>query len=85
MANVTTTQPIESTQPGMELAIITASTTETYDSKYKIVDGCVIGYNPTTFTDEKCTAAIGTQAITLEMIGSDTSDVKLSLMIVGRE
>lgn len=85
MAEATLKTRIDSNQPGMQIAQITASTTETFTSHFKIVDGCIIGYNPTTFTDEKCTAAIGTQAVTLEMIGTDTTDVDLSIMVVGRE
>jgi len=85
MADATVSQEITSHQPGMQLAVLDADTTETFTSHFKQIDGCVIGYNITTFTDEKCTAAIGTQAVTLEMIGTDTADVKLSVMVVGRE
>lgn len=85
MAEATISQNIASHNPGMQLAVLDADTTETFVTRFKQVDGCIIGYNITTFTDEKCEAALSGQTVTLEMIGTDTADVKLSIMTVGRE
>ncbi len=70
----------------MEIVEVTASTTETLRSRrFNNLTGCILGFNLTSFTNEKGTAAIGTQIITLETIGSDTSDIPMSIMLIGRE
>lgn len=88
MAEVTRDEEISTGQPGMEIVEVTASTTETLRSRrFHAVTGCIIGYNFASggFTDEKCEASISGQVVTLEMIGTDSTDAPMSALIVGRE
>jgi len=88
MAEMTINNVIISGNPGIQIFKVTASTTETLSSQYGKVDACLMGYNMATgFADEKCSAIItaDTHSITMDMIGSDSSDVAMTAIIFGRE
>ena len=85
MTEVTIDEEIGSGQPGIEIVEVTASTTETLRSRrFGKINGCILGFNLPDFTDEKGTAAISGQQITLETIGTDSSDIKLSIFLFGK-
>ncbi len=85
MTEVTIDEEIHTGAPGIEIVETTASTTETYRSRrFGAINGCILGFNLTSFSDEKGTAAISGQQITLETIGSDTSDIPLSIVVFGK-
>ena len=87
MTEVTIDEEIHSGAPGIEIVETTSSTTETLRSRrFGAISGCILGYNFASgdFTDEKGTAAISGQQITLELIGSDTSDVPMSIVLFGK-
>ena len=75
--------------PGIQIFKVIADTTETLSSQYSKVDGCLVGYNLASggVTDEKCSAIItaDTHSITMDMIGTDSADVPMTIIIFGRE
>jgi len=87
MVEVTRDEEISSGSPGIEIVEVTASTTETLRSRrFGAINGAILGFNhpATAYTDEKGTAAISGQSITLELIGTDTTDVPMSIVLFGK-
>ncbi len=87
MTEVTIDEEIHTGAPGIEIMNVTASTTETLRSRrFGAISGCIIGFNlpAAGYTEEKGTAALSGQLMTLETIGSDTSDIPLSIVFFGK-
>ena len=89
MAEMTVNNVFPTGNPGIQIFKVTASTTETLSSQYDKVDACLTGYNFASgnFTDEKCSAIItaDTHSITMDMMGTDSSDAPMTIIIFGRE
>ncbi len=87
IVEVTIDETISTGAPGIEIVEVTASTTETLRSRrFGRINGCILGFNhpAAAYTDEKGTAAISGQSITLEMITSDVADVPMSIVLFGK-
>lgn len=86
MTAATVTTTIDTADPNTEIVYLEASDGETYVSrKFRLIQGAIAGLNiaSASFTDESVSVTWSSQTATIELVGTDTSDVAVTLMLWG--
>ena len=84
MAEATVLEVVDVGMPDREIVRLECSNGETYRSrKFKTVESVEIGNNASSVTDEVFNWTASGQEITIEILGSATTDVVISLEIMG--
>ena len=84
MADATISQRVDLNIPGIEVVRLTASNGETYKTKkFKRIEAVQATLNLSSYTDETVNARWSGQTITLDIKGTDTTDVPVTLTIYG--
>ena len=86
MAAATVSKYVELHDPNVEVVRLVASDGETYTSrKFGVIEGAVVGLNVPSagFTDESASVTFSGGVATIELVGTDTTDLAITLVLYG--